>query len=373
MIVSISSLGVGLIVGYLGQRSRMCTIGGLRDWVLVRDTALLKGVAAMLVASWVVFGVIRQISRLERGSRAARRRDDADRAARGRRDPDRRPAARLLHDALGRLPAAPARARRAGPRSAPGPSWAASTSPRSSTRAGSPHTSAGGCCEGRVPRQRRDVVAEAAGRARGDHRLLRSTRAATRAGRATAARSPRRVPSASPASAWPTCSAPRRPDDLVFTKNATEALNLAILGLAAGVTRARDDLARAQLGDAAAARARAARAAARSTSCRADGNTGEIDLDEWAARARRARRRLAIATHASNVTGVLLPIGDLAALRRRAEPPLRRRCLPERRAHPARRRRRSAPRPSRCPATRGCSGRPAPACFISRPASTSSR
>ena len=53
MIVSLASLGVGLIVGYLGQRSRMCTIGGLRDYVLVRDTALLKGVGAMLVSAWV--------------------------------------------------------------------------------------------------------------------------------------------------------------------------------------------------------------------------------------------------------------------------------------------------------------------------------
>ena len=62
MIVSFASLAVGLIVGYLGQRSRMCTIGGLRDYVLVRDTALLKGVAAMLVAAWVVFGALRLLA-----------------------------------------------------------------------------------------------------------------------------------------------------------------------------------------------------------------------------------------------------------------------------------------------------------------------
>jgi uncharacterized protein len=59
MMVTFASLGVGAIVGYLGQRSRMCTIGGLRDFVLVRDTALLKGVGAMLLASWVAFGLIR--------------------------------------------------------------------------------------------------------------------------------------------------------------------------------------------------------------------------------------------------------------------------------------------------------------------------
>jgi len=62
MTVSIVSLGVGLIVGYLGQRSRMCTIGGLRDFVLVRDTGLLKGVFALLLASWVAFGVLHAIA-----------------------------------------------------------------------------------------------------------------------------------------------------------------------------------------------------------------------------------------------------------------------------------------------------------------------
>jgi uncharacterized membrane protein YedE/YeeE len=60
--VSLVSLAVGAIVGYLGQRSRMCTIGGLRDFVLVRDRALLKGAAALLVGSWLMFGVVRVIS-----------------------------------------------------------------------------------------------------------------------------------------------------------------------------------------------------------------------------------------------------------------------------------------------------------------------
>jgi hypothetical protein len=67
VIVSLSSLGLGLIVGYLGQRSRMCSIGGLRDFVLVRDTALLKGVGAMLVAAWVAFGAIRVIAGSDAG------------------------------------------------------------------------------------------------------------------------------------------------------------------------------------------------------------------------------------------------------------------------------------------------------------------
>jgi len=67
MIVTFSSLAVGAIIGYFGQRSRMCTIGGLRDFVLVRDTGLLKGVAAMLVAAWVVFGALRPIAGSDAG------------------------------------------------------------------------------------------------------------------------------------------------------------------------------------------------------------------------------------------------------------------------------------------------------------------
>lgn len=62
MIVSLSSLALGTIVGYLGQRSRMCSIGGLRDFVLVRDTGLLKGAGALLVAAWVGFAAVRLIS-----------------------------------------------------------------------------------------------------------------------------------------------------------------------------------------------------------------------------------------------------------------------------------------------------------------------
>ena len=67
MIVSIASLGLGLVVGYLGQRSRMCSIGGLRDYVLVRDTGLLRGAAALLVTAWVAFAVVRLISTSDMG------------------------------------------------------------------------------------------------------------------------------------------------------------------------------------------------------------------------------------------------------------------------------------------------------------------
>jgi len=67
VIVSFSSLGLGLVVGYLGQRSRMCSIGGLRDFVLVRDTGLLKGAGALLVTAWLGFGIVRLISGTDAG------------------------------------------------------------------------------------------------------------------------------------------------------------------------------------------------------------------------------------------------------------------------------------------------------------------
>jgi cysteine desulfurase / selenocysteine lyase len=103
------------------------------------------------------------------------------------------------------------------------------------------------------------------------------------------------------------------PDELVFTKNATEALNLAILGLSAGADRivttslehnsvmrplrALEDLGRCAV-----------------EVVPADGLTGEVDLDEWAARVRAPGRCLAVSVHASNVTGVLLPVRTMAAI-----------------------------------------------------------
>jgi uncharacterized protein len=44
MTVAVASLILGLVIGYLGQRSRLCFIAGYRDFFLARDTTLLKGV-----------------------------------------------------------------------------------------------------------------------------------------------------------------------------------------------------------------------------------------------------------------------------------------------------------------------------------------
>ncbi len=45
------ALGVGLVIGFLAQRSRFCTVGALRDLVLTRDAHLFNGVAALVVAA----------------------------------------------------------------------------------------------------------------------------------------------------------------------------------------------------------------------------------------------------------------------------------------------------------------------------------
>lgn len=47
------SLGAGLIVGFLAQRSRMCFVGGIRDLFLIRDPHLFRGLVAALVAALV--------------------------------------------------------------------------------------------------------------------------------------------------------------------------------------------------------------------------------------------------------------------------------------------------------------------------------
>jgi cysteine desulfurase family protein len=103
------------------------------------------------------------------------------------------------------------------------------------------------------------------------------------------------------------------PDHLIFTKNATEALNLAICGLVTdGARVVTTSLEHNSV-------MRPVRELEKRGRCsvevvHTDGNSGEIDLDEWAAGLQGGQPCLAIATHASNVTGVLLPIAALAAI-----------------------------------------------------------
>ncbi len=51
MTAAIASLVFGIIVGYLGQRSRLCFIAGYRDWFVMRDTFILKGVIGAFIGA----------------------------------------------------------------------------------------------------------------------------------------------------------------------------------------------------------------------------------------------------------------------------------------------------------------------------------
>ena len=53
---------VGLVIGFLAQRTRFCTVGGLRDVILMRDFHLLSGVGAFLVTAFVLNLVYEQFN-----------------------------------------------------------------------------------------------------------------------------------------------------------------------------------------------------------------------------------------------------------------------------------------------------------------------
>jgi len=45
------SLAVGVLVGFLAQRSRFCTVGAFRDLILLRDSHLFNGIVALIAAA----------------------------------------------------------------------------------------------------------------------------------------------------------------------------------------------------------------------------------------------------------------------------------------------------------------------------------
>jgi hypothetical protein len=56
------SLGIGLLIGVLAQRSRYCTIGGLRDLMLLRDAHLFNGIVALIIAAFATNLVLGQFN-----------------------------------------------------------------------------------------------------------------------------------------------------------------------------------------------------------------------------------------------------------------------------------------------------------------------
>jgi len=56
------SIAVGLVIGFLAQRTRFCTVGGLRDVILMRDFHLFSGVTAFLITAFVMNLIFRQFN-----------------------------------------------------------------------------------------------------------------------------------------------------------------------------------------------------------------------------------------------------------------------------------------------------------------------
>jgi YedE family putative selenium metabolism protein len=54
------ALVVGVLIGFLAQRSRFCTVGAVRDAILLRDSRLLYGVLALLVTAFVTNMILGQ-------------------------------------------------------------------------------------------------------------------------------------------------------------------------------------------------------------------------------------------------------------------------------------------------------------------------
>lgn len=54
------SLGIGLVIGFIAQRSRFCTMGAIRDVILFKQTHLLMGLISMAVAAFIMNLVLSQ-------------------------------------------------------------------------------------------------------------------------------------------------------------------------------------------------------------------------------------------------------------------------------------------------------------------------
>ena len=49
MIPTVATLVVGVLIGYMGQRSRFCTISGVRDYILIRDSLRIRGLFGLII------------------------------------------------------------------------------------------------------------------------------------------------------------------------------------------------------------------------------------------------------------------------------------------------------------------------------------
>ncbi len=59
---------IGVVTGFLAQRSRMCFVAGLRDYILVRDRELLFGLFAFFITIWFLTSVLYSLDLLRTGT-----------------------------------------------------------------------------------------------------------------------------------------------------------------------------------------------------------------------------------------------------------------------------------------------------------------
>jgi YedE family putative selenium metabolism protein len=52
----------GAVIGVLAQRTRFCTMGSIRDVILMGDTHLISGIGALLVVAFITNLILGQVS-----------------------------------------------------------------------------------------------------------------------------------------------------------------------------------------------------------------------------------------------------------------------------------------------------------------------
>lgn len=55
---SLTTLVVGLIIGYSAQKAGFCSIGGWRDYILLRDTHLIKGIVGFIIGGVIGYSLL---------------------------------------------------------------------------------------------------------------------------------------------------------------------------------------------------------------------------------------------------------------------------------------------------------------------------
>jgi uncharacterized membrane protein YedE/YeeE len=60
--ITVATLGAGIVIGFLWQRSKACSVTGYRDLYLFRDSYLFKTIIGMFVGALVGFAVLKMFS-----------------------------------------------------------------------------------------------------------------------------------------------------------------------------------------------------------------------------------------------------------------------------------------------------------------------